>query len=255
MRPARRPLLTLALLAGNLVAYLLSVRGAGSIIDGPPHTTLVAYGAIPYELTHLGSHCALAAAGFSQTVLCSGQLGVSGTPGAQPATWVTVLSSLFVHANLAHLAVDVLPLALLGPGLEARLRPPRFLALYVLGGVAGLALTVAARPGASTASIGAAGALAALGAAHLLLAGDTRMRSLAVRALRFERAGAPAWALVGVWLALEVALGALHEVTAPGGGAGTVALALAGGLAFGLLAAPAFARGGPGGWREGGLAT
>ena len=42
------------------------------MIDGPSSATAVHFGAIPYELAHLSRHCDLGAAGFSQTVLCTG---------------------------------------------------------------------------------------------------------------------------------------------------------------------------------------
>jgi membrane associated rhomboid family serine protease len=240
---ARRPLVTAALVAGSVIAYLLSIRAAGSILDGPPHQTIVAYGAIPYELTHLGSHCALAAAGFSQTVLCSGQRGVVGSTPSQPATWETIFSSLFVHANLLHLALDAFFLAVFGATLEDALGRPRFLAFWLLGGLAAVALTTAVHPDSTTATIGASGAIAAVGAAHVVLHPGARVQTLVVLPFHIGAPRLPAWALLAVWLALEVVLGAVHAITAPGGGAGTVVVALLGGLAFGVLAAQLFARG------------
>jgi membrane associated rhomboid family serine protease len=242
---ARRPLVTAALVAGSVVAYLLSIRSGGSILDGPAQQTLVAYGAIPYELTHLGSHCALAAAGFSQTVLCSGQRGVFGTTPSQPATWETVFSSLFVHANLGHLALEACFLAVFGATLEDALGRPRFLVFWLLGGLAALALTAAVHPDSTTPTIGAAGAIAAVGAGYVTMRPDARVQTLVALPFFFGLPRLPAWALLGVWLALEIVLAGLHAITAPGGGAGTVLVALLGGLAFGVLAAHLFVRGRP----------
>jgi membrane associated rhomboid family serine protease len=240
---ARRPLVTAALVAGSVVAYALSISAGGSILDGPTHQTIVAYGAIPYELTHLGSHCALAAAGFSQTVLCSGQRGVVGATPSQPAAWETIFSSLFVHANLLHLALDACFLAVFGATLEATLGRPRFLAFWLLGALVALALTAAVHPDSTTATIGASGAIAAVAAGYVVLHADARVQTLVVLPFHFGLPRPPAWALLALWLALEVVLAAVHAITAPGGGAGTVVVALLGGLAFGVLAAQLFARG------------
>jgi membrane associated rhomboid family serine protease len=241
---ARRPLVTAALVAGSVIAYLFSIRG-GSIVDGPTKETLVAYGAIPYELTHFGSHCALAAAGFSQTVLCSGQRGVIGPTPSQPATWETVFSSLFVHVNLLALALEAVFLAVVGATLEDALGRPRFLALWLLGGLAALALTAAVHPGSTTPAIGASGAIAAVAAGYVVLHPDARIQTLVALPFFFGLPRLPAWALLGVWLALEIVLAALHAITPPGGGAGMASVALAGGLAFGVLAVRVFARGRP----------
>ena len=242
IRLTRWPLVTIALVAANVIAYLLSVAHGGSIVDGPASSTIVAYGAIPYEFAHLGSHCELGGAGFSQAVLCTGQAGVTGTVTAQPPTWATAFSSMFVHANLLAIIVNMAFLAVFGATLETRIGRLRFLAFYVLGGLVALALTVAASAGSVAPSVGAAGAVAAVVGGYVLL--HPRTRVLAALLPQLRTADLPAWALLGLWLALELALGALHVITPAGGGVRTIAYALIGGLGFAVLTAHLFARGG-----------
>ena len=57
--------------------------------------------------------------------------------GARP--W-TPLTYTFVHANVLHLAFNLLALYFFGPPVEARLGPRRFLAFYVACGLGGAAL-------------------------------------------------------------------------------------------------------------------
>lgn len=57
--------------------------------------------------------------------------------GARP--W-TLLTYTFVHANVLHLAFNLLALYFFGPPVEARLGPRRFLAFYVACGLGGAAL-------------------------------------------------------------------------------------------------------------------
>jgi len=241
VRLTRRPLVTIALIAANLIAYMLAIRTGGSIIDGPTHATLVAYGAIPYEFAHLGSHCALGAAGFSQSVLCSGQRGVSGTAASQPATWQTAFSSIFLHRGAVAILIAMAFLAVFGATVEDTLGAPRFLAFYLLCGLGALAVTIAASPGLAAPLLGAQGAVAGVLAGAIVLhprAGVLNMRLAALHSREL-----PAWALLGVWLALELALGAAHVTEPAGGPFALVYCGQLGGLAFGLLTVRALARG------------
>jgi membrane associated rhomboid family serine protease len=100
--PRRTPLVTVALIVANVVAYVLAATHGGSLIGGPSGQTIVHYGAIPYEFSHWGRHCGLSLLA-PQTLLCSGQPGVTGSAGPQPATWVTAFTAMFLHANILHL--------------------------------------------------------------------------------------------------------------------------------------------------------
>jgi len=226
IRLARLPLVTIALIAANVLAYLLAVSAGGSILDGPTLQTIVHYGAIPYEFTHLSSHCDLAAAGFSQTVLCSGQAHVSGAALAQPATWETAFTGMFMHANLLHIGGNMIFLAVFGRTLEDRIGRVRFLAFYLLGGLAALALAIAAVLGG-----------------YILLYPRARVLTVVLLIVFFTIIELPAWVMLGLWLLFDAVLGAAHVITPFGGGAGVAYYAHIGGFAFGLLAVRAFARG------------
>jgi len=242
IRLERWPLVTIALIVGNVVAYLVAIAGGGSLIDGPSASTVVAYGAIPHELTHLSSHCGLAAAGFSQTVLCTGQAGVIGRAMAQPATWETAFTSMFLHANVLALAIDVLFLTVFGTTLENALGRLRFLAFYIVGGLASLAVAVAVSPDSTAAMLGASGAIAAVLGGYLVLFPQARVLSVVLVPFFFRIAETPAWALAATWVAIYVALGALEVTTPLGGGATAGYYGYLGGVAFGLIAVRGFAR-------------
>ena len=78
VRLARWPIVTIALILANVIAYLISISSSGgSIVDGPSFSTIINYGAIPYEFAHLSSHCALGAAGFSRSAVQSTRLRAS----------------------------------------------------------------------------------------------------------------------------------------------------------------------------------
>src|SRR6185312_5919153 len=119
---SRLPLVTIALIAINVIVYLLEIRHGGSFFGGPSDAVSVRYGAIPYELTHPGKHCDVVtvatAEGAARTVACQGMPGVSGTPPAQPATWETVFTSMFMHGSFLHIFGNMVFLAIFGPNVE-----------------------------------------------------------------------------------------------------------------------------------------
>lgn len=84
----------------------------------------------------------------------------------QPATWTerpwTVLTSLFIHANIWHLATNMLTLYYLGSILSKKVGNLRFLVVYFVGGIVGGFLYVLLGPAQSIA-MGASGAIFAVG--------------------------------------------------------------------------------------------
>ena len=243
IRLARLPLVTIALIVANVIAYLLAIRGGGSIVGGPTADTLVHYGAIPYEFTHTSSHCDLASNGFVANVICSGQPGVTGTAPAQPATWETAFSAMFLHANLLHIGGNMVFLAVFGCTLEDAMGRLRFLAFYLLAGIAALALTIAVSPASTAPTLGASGAIAGVLGGYILVFPRARILTVVPLIFFFTLAELPAWALLGLWLVFDALLGAFGVATPFGGGAGVAYYAHIGGFAFGLLAVRGFLRG------------
>ncbi|MEV0034379.1 rhomboid family intramembrane serine protease [Streptomyces sp. NPDC050804] len=89
--------------------------------------------------------------------------------GVADGQWYRLLTSVFLHQEVWHIAFNMLSLWWLGGPLEAALGRARFLALYLLSGLAGSALTylvVAPNQG----SLGASGAIfGLLGATAVLM--------------------------------------------------------------------------------------
>ncbi|MCZ7648392.1 MAG: rhomboid family intramembrane serine protease [Planctomycetota bacterium] len=71
----------------------------------------------------------------------------------------TALASLFLHANLLHLAGNLWFLHIFGDNVEARLGPVRFLSGYLLAGLCGAFSHYAVFSTSSIPSIGASGAI------------------------------------------------------------------------------------------------
>ncbi|MFF4950725.1 rhomboid family intramembrane serine protease [Streptomyces chattanoogensis] len=89
--------------------------------------------------------------------------------GVAEGEWYRLVTAMFLHQEIPHIAFNMLSLWWLGPPLEAALGRLRFTALYMLSGLGGSALTyLVAAPYAS--SLGASGAIfGLLGATAVLM--------------------------------------------------------------------------------------
>jgi len=242
---ARFPIVTVLLVAVNVVAYLLSIRHGGSFFGGPPTSVAVRYGAIPYELTHPGSHCELvsqpSAQGTLSGIACQpapfrvGEPGVSGSPGPQPATWETAITSMFLHGSFLHIFGNMLFLAIFGPTVEDAVGRVRFALFYLLGGLIALGAQVLADPGSTAPTIGASGAIAAVLGGYILLYPRARILTLVFIVFFVTIIEVPAMLLLGFWFLTQLYFGATGLASPVGGGEGVAYFAHIGGFAFGLL--------------------
>jgi membrane associated rhomboid family serine protease len=232
----RFPAVTLALLIANVLAYFLFQRAG--LMDGPDPLNVVEFGAIPYELAHPGSHCELLQDGF---IACEGQSGVSGQAEPQASTWLTALTSMFMHGSLLHLGGNMLFLWIFGNNVEDSMGRGRFLAFYLLGGLAALAAQVAVNPDAAVPTVGASGAVSAVLGGYLLLFPGARVITLIFIVFFFTLIELPAMVMLGVWILTQVAFG-VFDLTSPTEGGGVAYFAHIGGFVFGLLVVKLFAQ-------------
>jgi membrane associated rhomboid family serine protease len=234
------PVVTIALIVANVVVFLLSIRNGGSILGGPDSTTVVHYGAIPYELTHPGKECELVSA--AGQVLCEGQQGVRGAAESQPPTWFTAFSSMFMHGGLLHLGGNMLFLWVFGNNVEDAMGRVRFFAFYILGGLAAMALQVAVGPNDTVPSVGASGAVAAVLGGYLLLYPRARVLTLVFLFVFFTFIQIPAMWFLLIWFGQQLLFGYFNQVDPTGGGGGVAYFAHIGGFVFGLLTVRVLAR-------------
>jgi len=242
---ARLPIVTIALVAINVVAYLLEIRHGGSFFGGPSESVAVHYGAIPYELTHSDRHCDIAAVpegGFLvEQVVCA-----SGRAQAQPATWETVFSSMFLHGSFLHIFGNMLFLVIFGPNVEDAMSRPRYLAFYLLGGLAALTTQVVVDPASQAPTLGASGAIAAVLGGYILLYPRARVLTLVFIVFFVTIVEVPAVLLLGFWFLEQLWFGAAGLASPVGNEGGVAYFAHVGGFAFGLLLIRAFTRRGRG---------
>jgi membrane associated rhomboid family serine protease len=232
----RLPWVTILLVGVNVVVYF-GLQGGG-ILSGPNQATVVEYGAIPYEITHPGDHCEEVGGGIA----CEGQQGVSGQADDQAPTWLTVLTSMFMHGSILHLAGNMLFLWIFGNNIEDSMSKIRFVVFYLLGGLAALALQVVVEPNAAVPTVGASGAIAAVLGGYLVQFPRARVITVIFIIFFFTIVELPALLVLGFWFAQQIVFGALDWASPAGEGGGVAYFAHIGGFAFGVAAIRVFAQ-------------
>lgn len=100
---------------------------------------------------------------------------------------LTLLTSLFLHANWFHLASNLLVLMIFGDDIEDWLGRGLFLAFYLLCGVAGMLAQTLLSPNSSVPIIGASGAISGVLGAYAVVYAQMPIRCLTIRYFYTQR--------------------------------------------------------------------
>ncbi len=159
---------------------------------------------------------------------------------------VALVSALFLHGGLLHLAGNMLFLFIFGDNLEEQMGHGAYLGFYLASGVAANLAQFGAEPFSPIPTIGASGAIAGVMGGYLLLFPRARIDILVFLIVILKLVPVPAWAVLVVWFGLQV-LGGIGMDASTGG---VAYWAHAGGFAAGLaLTLPVWLRrGGPAFW-------
>lgn len=156
-----------------------------------------------------------------------------------------LISHMFLHAGLMHLAGNMLFLWIFGDNLEDQMGHMGFLVYYLACGLAAAAGQILPDPHSTVPMVGASGAIAGVMGGYLLLFPRARVDILVIFIIFFRVFSIPAFVMLGLWFAFQIA-GGLGTPTA---GGGVAYWAHAGGFIAGLLfTLPAWARRGARGW-------
>jgi membrane associated rhomboid family serine protease len=155
--------------------------------------------------------------------------------GAHGRLWppFTVLTSMFVHGGVGHVAGNMLYLFIFGPAVEERTGPAHYLSFYLLSGIASAAATVVMAPQSMVPVIGASGAIAGVLGAYFIL--YPRGSILTFFPPFFFRL--PAVLYLIVWFAAQL-LSGIASGTAGASMGGVAWWAHVGGFLFGVAAGP-----------------
>lgn len=218
----RTPVITFAIVGINVLVWLL-VQGAGA--DYPLAASVCDYGLIPGELTLR----ARPGDGFAmgQGLYCLVDAGRAPEH---------ILTSMFLHGGWLHLIGNMWFLWIFGNNVEDAMGRLRFIAFYLLCGLAAAAAQVWSSPASIMPMVGASGAIGGVMGGYVVLYPRVRVYTLVPIFIFFTTIALPAWVMLGYWMLMQL-LGAL------GPSEGGVAFeAHVGGFLAGVLLVRWFAR-------------
>ncbi len=224
----RTPYVTMALIAANVAAWLV-VQGAGSEL--PLAQSVCNLGLIPGELTQ----SLPPGTGFPM----GDEIACLTDPGPQ---YLHLLTSMFLHGGWMHLLGNMWFLWLFGNNIEDSTTRPRFLAFYLLSGLAAAMAQIMANPMSEVPMVGASGAISGVMGAYLVLFPRVRVFTMVPLGFFFYQMALPAWVMLIYWMALQFFGGITSIVSEEGGGGGVAFWAHVGGFVAGVVLINVFER-------------
>jgi membrane associated rhomboid family serine protease len=159
--------------------------------------------------------------------------------GAPPPA-LTVLTSMFVHGSLLHVGGNMLYLWIFGASVEDSMGHGRFLAFYLLCGLAAAVAQYFQNPALAAPMVGASGAVSGILGAYLVLYPNARVWTLVTVGFFWRVVAVPALVVLGFWIVLQVLLAVFP--LARGETGGIAFLAHVGGFVAGIALIHSFRR-------------
>jgi len=146
---------------------------------------------------------------------------------------------MFMHAGWMHILGNMVFLWAFGPEIEDAMGRPRYLAFYLLSGLAASLAQTAIMPSSTVPNLGASGAIAGVMGAFLVTYPRDRIRTLLFLGWFTRIAFIPASLLIALWFLIQLfnQVGAVADV---GTGSGVAYAAHIGGFIFGVVTGRVF---------------
>ncbi len=196
----RKPVVTWMLIAANVAVWLYQVS-LGPAMQG----FVERWGVVPYYLTqepYLGSY-------------------------------LTPLTSMFMHGGWMHLIGNMWFLHVFGDNIEDQLGRTRFVVFYLVSGLGAVALQVLIAPESRVPMVGASGAIAGVLGGYSMLFPRARVLTLVPIFIFIQFVELPAFLFLFVWFGLQLVSG-LFSLGMPADVGGVAFFAHIGGFVVGL---------------------
>lgn len=163
--PQRFPAVTVCIILANIAVFFAELAGGDAFITR--------WGEVPAQITS-GHH------------------------------WITIFTSMFMHASVMHIAGNMLFFWVFGPAVEDAMGPWRYLAFYLVGGVVASLTQTLVSPHSTVVSLGASGAIAAVMGAFLVTYPGDKIRTVVFLGIFVGMPLVSAALLVGLWFILQL---------------------------------------------------
>jgi membrane associated rhomboid family serine protease len=205
------PIFTVLIAGVTVIAWWL-LQGAG-LSEEALYNSVCVLGVVPADVT---------GAAVSSSPVCEVRsVGVA-----------SLFTSMFLHGSWGHLIGNLWFLWVFGNNIEDSMGHLRFVAFYLLTGLAAAGAQIVMAPGSPVPMVGASGAISGIMGAYLVLYPGIKIDTW----IGFWIIQVPAWMMLGYWMLLQ-----LTGVLGPAAVGGGVAYgAHLGGFLAGLLLIPVF---------------
>ena len=218
----RKPVATMVLIGANAVCWML-LQGFGT--DPGLAESLCYYALIPGDL--FGHVFPGDTIRVSETRACV----LDGA--ANPST---LLTSMFMHGGWFHILGNMWFLWVFGDNVEDAMGPFRFVAFYVLCGLAAAFAQIATDPASPVPMVGASGAIGGVMGAYALLYPRAHVHTFVFLGFYMTTIAVPAVFMLGYWFLIQLVSGVLGQ------GSGVAFWAHIGGFVAGLALVLLFRR-------------
>ena len=164
-RPTHRPVVTVAIIAINVVVFFLELAGGDAFVQK--------WSVIPAHIV-------------------AGQ------------GWITILTAMFMHGGWMHIIGNMVFFWAFGPAIEDAMGPIRYLAFYLLGGVVASLAQIFAASSSTVPNLGASGAIAAVMGAFIITYPRDKIRTLLILGWFIDVTVIPAVVLIGLWFLIQL---------------------------------------------------
>jgi membrane associated rhomboid family serine protease len=203
------PIVMLLILVANIVVFIIQITLSPEAF----RDFVRVHGVIPFEIT----------------------TGDDLPPQTPYPVYLNLVTSMFLHGGLLHIASNMLYLWIFGDNVEAMMGHGRFLIFYLVCGIGAAFGQIVVDPTSTIPAIGASGAIAGILGAYLVYFPSAQIKTVLFVFLFFTITRLSAIVLIGLWIIIQVVsgIGALGD-TAEGG---VAYWAHVGGFFIGLLLA------------------
>lgn len=204
IRLRTRPVVTYIILGINIIVFLYEVSLGTNLVQ-----FIRLFGATPYNIFFRGGLF----------------------------TYMTLLTSMFIHANLMHIFGNMLFLWIFADNIEDRIGHIKFIFFYLICGIAAALLHGLTAMNSQIPMVGASGAISGVLGAYILLFPKARILALIPLGFFIRVTYLPSIIFLGIWFLYQFLLG-VSSLGARGGG--VAYFAHIGGFFAGLLLALPF---------------
>jgi membrane associated rhomboid family serine protease len=165
--------------------------------------------------------------------------------GARAWTWITPLTSMFMHGGWMHIIGNMWFLWVFGDNLEDVMGRGRFIGFYLLCGLAAAVGQMLIDPGSRVPMVGASGAISGVLAGYVRLFPHARVLTLVPIFIFLQFVELPAFLFIFIWFGLQLLQGFASLGQVGTGQGGVAFFAHIGGFVAGLVLVKLFRRGKP----------